>query len=208
MKLSEKSIEAEVIQLEQPVYTDQEIVAGVLERDPQAGEALVRRFGPIIDNRVWRLMGKDSEHRDIVQQVFGQVVYTLSKLEDPQALEAWIGQITVSVVRKEFRRRKYRSIVGFATERVECETARDNAEHQLGLIRSYAILEKMNANDRIAFILRFVEGMALSEAANVMDCSLATAKRRICRARDAFLKRAGRDSVLAPMIRQADEEAR
>jgi RNA polymerase sigma-70 factor (ECF subfamily) len=192
--------EAEIIPLNPRAYSDPEIVAGVLGGDPFAGKALVDRFTPIIDGRVWRLMGSDSEHRDIVQQVFQQVVHTLSQLDDPQALEAWVGQVTVNVVLKELRRRRYRRLVGFATEFVEETPDTRSIERRLEVLRGLAILKKMRPEDRVAFVLRFIEGVTLEEMAAAMGCSLATAKRRIRRARERFLKKAERDAFLAPLV--------
>jgi len=44
------------------------------------------------------------------------------------------------------------------------------------------VLKKLPAQDRMAWMLRHVEGMPLSEVATHCDCSLATAKRRIASA--------------------------
>jgi RNA polymerase sigma-70 factor (ECF subfamily) len=202
MKQPVRRLEAEIIPLKQRTYSDPEIVAGVLRGDPFAGKALVERFTPLIDGRIWRLMGADSEHRDIVQQVFQQVVYTLTQLDDPQALEAWVSQVTINVVLKELRRRRYRRLVGFATDYVEQTPDTRSVERRLEVIRGFAILKKMRADDRVAFVLRFVEGMALDEVAGIMGCSLATAKRRIRRARERFLKKALKDAFLAPLVRE------
>ena len=197
---------AKVIPLAKRTLTDPQIVDGVRRGDPAAGWALVDRFGPLIDRRVWRLMGGDSEHRDIVQQVFQQLVGTLHRLDDSQALGAWVEKLTINVVRKEFRRRKYRRIVQFST--VDAEIAMDDAtedvtiEKKVLILRAYDILKRMNVEDRIAFTLRFIEEMPLADVAEATGCSLATAKRRIRRGRETFMKKARRDPFLVSLTTQ------
>ena len=207
MEQSMKKIDhAEVIPLSRRTLTDPQIVEGIRRGDPAAGQALVERFGAIIDRRIWRLMGGDSEHTDIVQQVFQQLVGTLDRLEDGQALAAWVEKVTVNVVRKEFRRRAYRRIVRFST--VEAEIAMDDAtedvtvEKRILLLRAYDILKRMNIDERIAFTLRFIEEMPLADVAVAMGCSLATAKRRIRRGRDTFMRKAQRDPFLVSLVKQ------
>ena len=60
---------------------------------------------------------------------------------------------------------------------------------------------KMPVNDRIAFVLRYVEELELKEIARMTDCSLATVKRRVVRGRETFLKKASCDPVLAHLIK-------
>ena len=62
------------------------------------------------------------------------------------------------------------------------------------------ILRKMKTDDHIVFVLRFVEGNTLGEVAVASGYSLATAKRRISRAKKEFMKRAKNDAVLAALI--------
>jgi RNA polymerase sigma-70 factor (ECF subfamily) len=50
------------------------------------------------------------------------------------------------------------------------------------LAQVYALLCTMPANDRIAWTLRYVERHRLEAVAELTNCSLATAKRRIARA--------------------------
>jgi RNA polymerase sigma-70 factor (ECF subfamily) len=57
----------------------------------------------------------------------------------------------------------------------------------------YERLERLPAEQRIAFLLRRVEGMELEEVAHKMGISLATAKRRIAAAQQAIERWADRE---------------
>ena len=81
--------------------------------------------------------------------------------------------------------RQLLSALGLVTpEPVEIETiaAVDaDPEARALLAQVYALLQTLSADDRIAWTLRYVERHRLETVAVMMDCSLATAKRRIAR---------------------------
>ena len=57
------------------------------------------------------------------------------------------------------------------------------------LRETYKTLDTLPANERIAFVLRFIDGLTLPEAAAAAGTSLATFKRRLSRAEKKFLER-------------------
>jgi RNA polymerase sigma-70 factor (ECF subfamily) len=57
-----------------------------------------------------------------------------------------------------------------------------STEARVLLAQVYALLQTLPASDRIAWTLRYIEKHRLEEVAELMDCSLATGKRRILRA--------------------------
>ena len=67
--------------------------------------------------------------------------------------------------------------------------------------RFYAALERLGANERIAFTLRVVDGCPLQEVAAMCGCSLAAAKRRIASATARLQATAAGDPVLDSWMR-------
>ena len=63
----------------------------------------------------------------------------------------------------------------------------------------------MPADQRIAFSLRYIEGMSLHEVAEAAGCSLATIKRRLTRAQAAFLEASRKDPLLASWAERCDQ---
>ncbi len=201
-----RRINPDVVRLIPRTYTDREIVDGMLCGEPAAAAALIDRFGPAVDRRVWRLLGADDEHEDIVQQVFARILESIHKLRDPDALRDWISAITVNSVRKELRRRRYRRIFMVASVEDEHGYAPASQETMMVLRRGFAILDRMKPDERIVFVMRFVEGSELSEIATATGRSLATVKRHIGRARDIFFKKAARDPILASFLEERVDE--
>jgi RNA polymerase sigma-70 factor (ECF subfamily) len=193
---------AEVVKLVGRELSNHEIVDGVLNRDTQAAAALYDRFAGHINRLVWRLLGGDQEHDDVVQQVFVNALGSMGKLKDPQALGGWLVGIAVNTVRREIRSRRARRIFRLVPGTSELPRETLDPEGQLLAPRFYAVVSRLKAADRIVFTLRFVEGYTLGECAAACRCSLATIKRKLARARRVFYKYARMDPVLASWIEE------
>ena len=194
---------AEVVQLVGRELSNSEIVAGVLTRAALAAAALSARFAGHVNRLVWRLMGGDDEHDDVVQQVFVSALGSIGKLKDPQALGGWLVGIAINTVRREIRGRKARRIFKLVPGTSELPPDSLDPERQLLAPSFYAVIARMRSADRIVFTLRFVEGYSLGECAAACRCSLATVKRKLARARRVFFKHARINPVLASWIEEA-----
>jgi DNA-directed RNA polymerase specialized sigma24 family protein len=81
-----------------------------------------------------------------------------------------------------------------------------NQETRQALERLYAILDRVNENDRAAFVLRFIEGLELSDVAAALGISAPTARRRFTRAYERVALLASREPALAEYV-AIDREA-
>ena len=52
-------------------------------------------------------------------------------------------------------------------------------EERAQIVRAYQLLEKLPADERIAWVLRYLEGETLEETARLCGCSLSTVQRRL-----------------------------
>jgi RNA polymerase sigma-70 factor (ECF subfamily) len=154
--------------------------------EARAFETLYRRHAEFAFNLAVRIQGSSNDVEDVVHDAFLKAQERLADLRDSAAFRPWLGSIVVRLVRTRLRRRKLLSALGLVTpEPVEIETiaAVDaDPEARALLAQVYALLQTMAADDRIAWTLRYVERHRLETVAVMMDCSLATAKRRIGRA--------------------------
>ena len=196
----------DVVQLPRRVPSNEEIVAGLLADDPTAAAALYDKFADKVNSKVWRLLGADPDHDDVVHQVFLHILTGIGKLKNPALLEEWINGIAVNTVRREIRNRTYRRILVPMATPPETATAASEPDAKLFAARFYAALGQLRADDHIIFVLRFVEGSSLGEVAAAGGYSLSTAKRRLGRARREFLKRAGKDPVLRSFIEEMNHD--
>jgi RNA polymerase sigma-70 factor (ECF subfamily) len=120
-------------------------------------------------------------------------------LRQSSALKGWIGSVALFTARRFLRSRRTRRrwVSAFSLDQVpETAAAVASPEVSQTLVRTYAVLDALPADERIAFALRFVDGMELHEVAQVTRVSLATVKRRLVRAQRIFWDRARQDPIL------------
>jgi RNA polymerase sigma-70 factor (ECF subfamily) len=75
-----------------------------------------------------------------------------------------------------------------------------NPEPRMALERFYRILDRVNDGDRAAFVLRYIDGLELSEVARVLGTSPPTARRRFTRAYGRVALLASRDPLLTEYL--------
>lgn len=188
---------------------DEELAARLRE-DPAAAMAeLHARFAGDVNRLVWRLLGADPDHNDIVQQVFCKIMLNGHRLRELTRLGGWVQSITVNTVYEELRRRDVRRVfqrdandVSFHPDLVRDVEVRDL------LLRAKRIIDKLPAKERIVFVLHFVEERPLPEVAELCEYSLATAKRRLIAANKRFAALAGKNSDLLKLFERRGEGER
>jgi RNA polymerase sigma-70 factor (ECF subfamily) len=133
-----------------------------------------------------RLLGRDEEVNDLVQDVFLTAMRDLPSLRDPSSLRSWLAAITARKAHDRLRKRRLRAFLSLDAAPDYQQLADDAAspEQKALLARVYTVLDQIPARDRIAWTLRHVEGQQLEEVAGICGCSLATAKRRISAAQE------------------------
>lgn len=165
---------------------DEKLVARARRSDLLAFEGLYRRHAGFALNLAIRIQGTATDAEDIVHDAFLKAGERLSELREGSAFRAWLGSIVVRLVRTRLRRRRLLSSLGLASvEPIELDAiASPNAdpESRVLLAQVYSLLQTLPADDRIAWTLRYVDHHRLEVVASLVDCSLATAKRRILRA--------------------------
>lgn len=187
--------------------TDAALVAALRAGRADAPGLLFERYGNYVERLVVRVLGLDTEVPDLINETFARALERLDKLEDPSALKAWVGSIALFTTRTFLRdRRSRRRFLGFfAPEELPEVPARETSpEVTFALHRTYQVLEAFPAEERIAFALRFIDGMGLNEVADMMGLSLGTVKRRLTRAQDRFVRIAGRDPVLRERVQHSE----
>jgi RNA polymerase sigma-70 factor (ECF subfamily) len=194
--------------LDVPVgLSDAELVA-LLLRDPSANAGKLHdRYAPIVNRLVWRLLGADADHDDLVQQVFCKIIEHAGRLRDPSRLGVWVQRTTVNTVYEELRRREVRRL--FLRERTQAELhpdlTRDTEIRDL-LLCALTLLGRLPAKERIVFVLHFVEGYRLREVADLCGISLRTAKRRLGAVNGRFRKLAAEHPEYSKLFGYDKEE--
>jgi RNA polymerase sigma-70 factor (ECF subfamily) len=158
-----------------------------MRTDPtSAAPLLYARFSPLVNRLVWRLLGADADHNDVVQQVFYRVLKQAQKLREPEKLDSWVQSITVNTVYELLRRRQVRRVfLRSAPPTAHADLVRDVEVRDM-LLRTKSVIEQLPPRERIVFTLYFIEGRTLGEIAELSGHSIATARRRLARANERF----------------------
>ncbi len=191
-----------VVPLKKERSDNASLVAGLRAMEHWAAEEVYDRFSGFIHARVWKMLGADQDHDEVVHEVFINIVTSIRKLKEDDALVEWIRAVTYNTVLRELRSRRYkrRQIpMAVIPDEVEC---RGDFMASVLLGRAFSVLSEMDPEEHSVFVLRFVEGYSLEEVAQLCSCSLATAKRRIRSAREEFSARAGKDPVLSSRLEE------
>lgn len=178
---------------------DAELVRALLARAPWAGDELVRRYGTDVRRVLARILGGTSELPDLVHESMVRALSGLGELRKAEMLRSWLVGIAVRVAREHLRAKRKRP-TSMPMEELPQASVEVDPDARRALARTFEILAQLPDEERIAFALRFIDGMKLEEVAASMDVSLATAKRRIARAEGIFVRRASSDPVLGPRL--------
>jgi RNA polymerase sigma-70 factor (ECF subfamily) len=182
---------------------DDAAVARAASSGSLAGRAQVYdRYARHVRGVLVRLLGVDSELDDLIQEVFVEVLDSLPRLQDPTRLKAYLTAITVHVARARIRRAtRHRWLTFWAPENLP-ELPAPEADETLreAMRATYAILHGLPTEERIAFTLRYLQGMELVELADACGVSLSTCKRRMRAAERRFMARARGNPALRSWV--------
>ena len=146
-------------------------------------------------------------HRGL-SKVFLSLFQRAHLLREPKALKAFVISITTRTLCREFRGRWLGRTLQwqFANTEANTLTVQPDPESREGLRQLGGILDRFNDQDRRAFVLYCLEGMALEDVAAALHVSLATAKRRLSRVRNRVMLMARRDDALVDYLTEIHKD--
>lgn len=154
-------------------------------------EDLYKRFAPYVAAIASRILGRESEVEDVVQDVFMAALNGLKKRDQMLQAKSWFATVTVRSSMRKLRVRSLWNVFDLA-EPPQYERLADVAagpEERRMVAEVYRALDRVSAKERVAWVLRYVQGESLEDTASLCGCSLATAKRRIAAAQTVVKKR-------------------
>ncbi len=155
---------------------------GAVAPRPSGGsiaDDLYRQHARYLAGVAFRILGRDSEVDDVVQEVFCVALLKLEELTRVEELRGWLTTVTVRAAGKRLRRRKLLRALGFQDEPDYEHVASPGAslEDRLELKRLYRALDRLPVRMRLAWATRYLETEPMEEVARRCGTSLSTAKR-------------------------------
>ena len=166
--------------------TDAALLASARGGERSAQETLYLRYVRMVYGLVLRIHPREPDVDDVVQDVFVIVLGGLDRITNLQAFAAFLQQVTVRTVLKRLRRERLLGRLGLRrAEPLEPDVlfAPTTPPDVVAEARQlYERVARLPAEERLALLLRHVEGLELVTIAEQMGISLATVKRRIASA--------------------------
>jgi len=160
---------------------------------------LYERFRERVYNVALRVVGNADDANDVLQDVFLLLFRKIHRFRERAFFASWVYRITLNVSLDHLRRRR-RAPLSTATESLldgaqEIEdlsiperrlAGRDLQEHV------QIALQSLSPRLRIVIVLRYLEGLAYGDIAEILECSVGTVKSRLSRAHAAMRRELAR----------------
>jgi RNA polymerase sigma-70 factor (ECF subfamily) len=161
----------------------------------EAGESelgeLFRRYAPYVSTIGLRLLGRDDDLDDLVQDVFIEAHRGIHGLRDPDAIRGWLARITVRRATRRLRARRLRSFFSLDALPPDARLVDEAAtpEDRAHVTSTYRLIERLPAAQRVVWVLKHIQGETLDAIAELCDCSKKTVQRRLRAAEEAIAAR-------------------
>ena len=141
--------------------------------------------------QIYRMVGDSSDAQDLTQEVFIKALQRSDQIKEGDKATHWLSRIATNTA-IDFLRKKGRIAFSELEELPEPVRASRDESPEERLLRSEqrtyleAGLRQLSERERVALLLRDVEGLPAEEVAKHLNCSKATVRSHIANARIKF----------------------
>jgi RNA polymerase sigma-70 factor (ECF subfamily) len=156
--------------------------------EPEAFEELIARWHGPLWAYIRRMVPRDQDARDMLQDVWLRVIRGIPRLRDGSRLRAWLFGITRRALMDRLRR-QYAAPAHDALDREDVPFEPDSADREADLVALEAALEALPFGDREVLTLFYLRDLSLNELAETLGIPVGTVKSRLFRARQLLRAR-------------------
>lgn len=181
------------------------LVDRCLTGEPAATRELFRRHRHRVHACLFRVLGGNRDMDDLLQEAFLQVFQSLRGWRAEASLATWIDRVAVRCAYRYLSQRGRRVPTQSLEDEAVVTASHDGpgARRQLardGVLRLYAVLDKLSPAARLAFTLHEIDGRSLAETAELVGSAVTATKLRVWRARKRIEAAAAADPVLREFL--------
>ena len=190
-------------------WTDEDLVARSRGGDLESFNQLILRWERPIYALAYRVIGREEDARDVVQETFLRAFRALPGFKGQAKFSSWLYRIALNLCRDWIRRRRRSPLVELpegvdpielATEQGPVETVEDLASRKE---LSEAVAEAMSLlpeEQRTAIILKEYHGMTFQEIADLQGCPLSTVKTRLYQGLSVLRRNLEKSGQMVPQM--------
>ncbi len=174
---------------------DLELVERLKGGDRTAFKQLVDKYKKKAYAIACSILEDREESKDVLQEAFVKVFYSINSFRQDASFSTWFYRILVNLCKDQLRKRSkqfvsidatFKSEEGQDIKETEIADLRENPVSTLvnkerGVMINKA-LKKLPAKQRLAFILKHIDGLSIEEISNSLGCSISTCKVHLFRA--------------------------
>jgi RNA polymerase sigma-70 factor, ECF subfamily len=176
----------------------QDLIAGRAE----AALLAWRRFHPLVETTLRRMLGPGGDLQDLTQEVFLRFFSKVGELKKVESLRPFVMAIAIRRAQEEIKRLRVRrwfapllgeAVLGPTTTEMDPETRQ-------AIVHLYRVIDRLNLMDRTIYILRYIEGLEQAQISETLGVSLSTVRRRLERLAKRVNHLMSADPVLAEYV--------
>lgn len=172
--------------------TDRELIALVAQGDRDAFSELMARTEDMVFAVCMRIMGNRETARDATQETFVTLFRKADRYKGTAAVTTWLYRVTVNTCYDMLRKAKRRQADSLPDYVDPADPQGGDGFTSVELRGPVvAALNSLPDEFRTAVVLRDVEGLALSEVAEILDVPVGTVKSRVFRGRKLLAEELG-----------------
>ena len=188
-----------------PLADNARLVRGVVAKEPWATQQVWESYAPMVFGLLERSLGPAGEAEDVMQEVFLRVYSRAHTINDPNALRSFVYSVAIRILKWELRKRRVRHFLRLSPsgDLPDAPAPTADLEHRDLLRRFYAVLDRLESQERLLFGLRHLERLTVQEMTEVLGISAATVKRRLAVASTRVANLVAADPALKAYFRQS-----
>ena len=158
------------------------------EGEPRDFNAIVEKYSDFVYNVAFKMMGKPEDAEDVAQDAFFSAYRAFDRFRGESRVTTWLYRITVNAALMKLRKeKKARTLTQTGLEDVDVPSWEPGPESsavtsELGEKLREGI-GQLQSELRAVVVLRDVEGLSNSEAAEVLSITVSSLKSRLHRGR-------------------------
>jgi RNA polymerase sigma factor (sigma-70 family) len=148
-------------------------------------DAILTEQSTPLTRRLRRMVGDHATAEDLRQETLVRAWRSAPRGADAPVLRAWLHRTATNLALDELRRRRRRDHLPLHADLAAAATPDASSELRDPVLR--AALAELTAHQRLVLLLRFEAGLSLREVGELLDLGEDAARKRVARARQAFL---------------------
>ncbi|HEX4248402.1 MAG TPA: sigma-70 family RNA polymerase sigma factor [Pseudonocardia sp.] len=154
-------------------------------------ESAATQFVRHTQQQVWRMLVALSDRgaaEDLTQETYARAFRSLPGFRAESSVRAWLLSIARRVAADHVRGIRARPRIDPDVTPEDAPNAVADGDHSEA-VALHAVLDTLDPDRRLAFLLTQLLGLSYHEAAQVCDCPVGTIRSRVARARDDLVAR-------------------